>query len=60
MNIQSNTSLCVHAISLIIGACLGIAVSFIVNCTLIEISRGKYFAYVRLNLFLFSTSQLSF
>ena len=48
MNTQSNSSLCIHAISLIFGACIGIGVSFMVNCTLIEISKGKYFAYVRI------------
>jgi hypothetical protein len=35
-----------YSISMLIGACLGIGVSFIVNCTLIEISKSIYFAYV--------------
>ena len=47
----------VHGISMIIGACLGIGVSFIVNCTLIEISKTIYFAYVSKN-FIFNMKMI--
>ncbi len=36
-----------HGVSLCIGSSLGIGISFIVNCTLIEISKSVYFAYVK-------------
>jgi hypothetical protein len=47
MNTEYNASLCIHTISLIVGACLGIGVSFMVNCTLIEISKAKFIALVK-------------
>jgi hypothetical protein len=45
----------IHTIALILGASIGTGVSFIVNCTLIEISKNRFFAYVRLfNIVFFS------
>jgi hypothetical protein len=35
-----------HVISIMVGSAIGIGVSFIVNCTLIEISKNLYFSYV--------------
>ncbi len=43
---RSASTLCFNAVSLVMGSCIGIGVSFIVNCTLVEISKGKIFAYV--------------
>jgi hypothetical protein len=41
-----NFNFLIHIISMIFGTAIGIGVSFIVNCTLIEISIDRFFAYV--------------
>ena len=41
-----NCNFLIHIISMIFGTAIGIGVSFIVNCTLIEISIDRFFAYV--------------
>jgi hypothetical protein len=38
-----------HFLCMISGSCIGIGVSFLVNCTLIEISKSKIFSLVNKN-----------
>lgn len=38
----------IYSVTCFIGASLGIGISFIVNCTLIEICKSPYFAYVNI------------
>lgn len=38
----------IHLICMMVGASIGVGVSFIVNCALIEISKSKVFSIVKI------------
>ncbi len=49
----SSMEFIIHLICMLVGASLGIGISFIVNCSLIEISKSKLFSIVNNFEFLF-------
>jgi hypothetical protein len=42
-------SILLHTLAIILGSALGIGISFIVNCTLVEIANNNFFAIVFIN-----------
>lgn len=56
----STFNLLIHLTCMLIGASLGIGISFIVNCALIEVSKSKLFSIVKQTDFCFRFYKINF